>query len=91
MKTRAALLHADNWEALYIDGKLVEQYHEINEGEERFVYFLKIMKEYNLELSDFSYAWATEEGEYELGKHGEFPTDLDEALTWCEPLEKYEV
>jgi hypothetical protein len=48
---RATLLGANDWEGLYIDGKLVVEAHRIG-GPNRF-YFMEIAEKYNLKRKDF--------------------------------------
>lgn len=48
---RAVLLTTDDWEGLYLDGKLIDQGHTIEEGDS--LYYLKLAERYNLNSSDF--------------------------------------
>jgi len=54
MMNKAILVKSNDWEGLYIDGKLVCDGHidNMNEGEERLTFFIKLADEYKFELKD---------------------------------------
>lgn len=75
---KAILVQADDWEGLYIDGKLVEEGHTLNEGKSRIRYFFKLAEQYDFNLKNM--------GEIYLNNHditwtedtGSFPKDIME-------------
>ena len=52
MKNRTYLLKSNDWEGLYIDNKLIQEGHSLNEGRDRILYFAKLAKQYDFELID---------------------------------------
>ena len=82
MKEKRALLISsdDGWEALWIDKKFFDQYHKLEQGYDRGLYFLKIAETYNLTLDDFQTGYANEKADEYLDM-GTFPEDYDTVLT----------
>lgn len=68
----AILVKADDWEGLFVNGKLVEEGHELNEGISRVKYFNKLAKTYGFKLSEMEEAWVTDEYDEELSDTGSF-------------------
>lgn len=81
---RVIVLKADNWEALFIDGKLIEQYHQIEEGEDRGLYFLKLASKYSFTHEDVQIEWVNDEGNKHLYNNGVFSGDLKDNLNYFE-------
>lgn len=76
--SRAILLTSDDWEGLFVDGKLVEEGHTINEGEPRIKCFNELSKKYNFKLNELIEQYVcNEDGEY-LYEHGCFPELISE-------------
>ena len=48
----AVLLSTDDWEMLYINGKIVDEGHTLNEGESRIKYMLNLSNVHNFDLSE---------------------------------------
>jgi len=51
-KASAILVTADDWEGLYVNGKLVDEGHTLNEGSTRTQYFSVLTKQFNFSLED---------------------------------------
>ena len=74
---RAIVLSADDWEGLFIDGKLVSEGHHLGEGQPgRF--WLDIGKRYDIDGSDLKSMGVTTEDDDMLMSAGSFPQTLDE-------------
>jgi len=66
----------DYWEALYVDGKVVYQDHEINKME-----FLRMAEEYDFKYSDVVGADVEYEDFDKCQKTGSFPDTLSEFVS----------
>jgi hypothetical protein len=75
---KAILIKADDWEGLFISGKLVEEGHTLNEGTSRIMYFLNLAKTYNFNLEELKEVYITEEDEEKLNDYGSFPEYLSD-------------
>lgn len=75
---KAILIGADEWEGLFINGKLVEEGHTLNEGYNRMNYFKKLSKQYNFDLNKIISGYVTPEYEIELEDIGSFPEDIED-------------
>jgi hypothetical protein len=75
---KAILLKADDWEGLFINGKLVKEGHTLNEGSSRVKVFLGLSKKYNFDLEEMVETYVDEEDENMLNDIGSFPNMLDE-------------
>lgn len=69
----AIIIRADVWEGLFIDGKLVYEYHEIRRNTLK-----ELCKEYNLKFTDIGEAWVTDEYEDYLCDAGGFHENLSD-------------
>jgi hypothetical protein len=72
---KAILVKADDWEGLFINGKLTKEGHTLNEGTSRIKYFLKLAKEHNFDLEEMKEVYVNDEDEEWLNDYG-FPDDL---------------
>lgn len=81
---RVIIVKADDWEALFIDGILIEQDHKIEEGEDRGWYFLKLASKYNFTHEDIQMKWVNDEGNKHLYDNGYFSGDLKDNLKYIE-------
>ena len=70
------ILRADDWEAIYINGKLIRQGHTIECGEK--LYLLELAEEYNFKSTDVTIRDITQEDEEMLHRLGIFPQDINE-------------
>lgn len=73
---KAILLQAEDWEGLFINGRLVEEGHTLNEGNSRIKCFVGLAKKYNFNLEEMKEQYVTEEDEQYLYDCGSFPTHL---------------
>ena len=84
---RALLVSADeNWEALWIDKKLWGQYHSLNEGDDRGLFFMALCEKYNLKLSDFQKAHANDKAIESLSSGG-FPDEYEKVIDMVDLVE----
>ena len=73
----AILLHAEDWEGLFVNKKLVEEGHTLNEGYSRIQYFIELSEKYEFNLKDMKEFEVTEKDEDDLFYNGGFPNFLD--------------
>lgn len=69
----AIIIRADDWEGLFVDGKLVYEYHEIERATLR-----KLCKEYDIKFTEIQEAWVTSEYEDHLNDVGGFDENLSD-------------
>lgn len=50
--SKAIILQGDDWEGLYVDGKLIEEGHTLNQGYSRIKYLSQLAKKYKFALDD---------------------------------------
>ena len=74
---RAIVLSSDDWEGLFIDGKLVSEGHHLGEGRPGN-FWLDIGRKYDIDGSDLKEMEVTPEDDDELMDAGSFPRTLDE-------------
>ena len=70
------ILFADDWEGLYVDGKLIEENHTLGEGDPLFL--LKLSEKHNFISSDITLENIIEDDERELAQVGCLPQNLSE-------------
>ncbi len=75
---KAVLIKADDWEGLFVDGKLVDEGHALNQGYGRIKYFKELAKEYNFDINEMDEFYVTEEYEDYLCDAGEFHENLSD-------------
>ena len=73
---KAILVQAGDWEGLFVNGKLVEEGHTLNEGYDRIKYFLKLSEQYNFDLNSLIEFRVEEEDA--LHNCGSFPEDIND-------------
>jgi hypothetical protein len=72
------ILQADDWEGLFIDGKLIDEDHELGECDiDSELYLLKKSEEYNFTSKDVTVKFVDDEDEKYLNSFGSFPPTLD--------------
>ena len=76
----------EDWEALWIDKKLYNQYHQIEEGEDRGLFFIALCEKYNLKLSDFQKAHANDKAIESLSS-GRFPDEYEKVIDMVDLIE----
>lgn len=79
-KDNVKVIKADDWEGLYINGKLIDEGHTLNEGDERVLYFADLAKRCNFDLSHIKFYWIDDEDEQHLENLGNFPEDIDKLI-----------
>jgi hypothetical protein len=77
---RAVVVKADDWEGLYVGGKLVDEGHTLNEGEERIIYFLQLADKYKFDLKLTEFISLSDEMIQKVEEEGNLPENLHEAL-----------
>jgi len=75
---KAILLEAEDWEGLFINGKLIQEGHTLNEDTSRIKYFIELSKKYSFNLDELKELCVTEEDEETLMDCGNFPQDINE-------------
>jgi hypothetical protein len=75
-KMKVTILETDDWEAIYINNKLIKQGHTIESGDK--LYLLKLAEEYKFKSSDVKIIYVTQEDEEILHYSGLFPKDINE-------------
>ena len=75
---KAILLKSNDWEGLYVDGKLIDEGNidEMNEGEERAVYFTKLAHNHKFELKDMKVAYLKKDDDEKTEEYGSFHNNL---------------
>lgn len=68
---------SDDWEGLFVNGKLIDEGNPINEGHERVLYFLDLAKELRFNLNDLKVHRVSEAQREYLERKGVFPKQLD--------------
>jgi hypothetical protein len=73
---RVAILstQSGDWEALYIDGKLIDEGHHLGEGDT--LYLLKQSEAYNFRACDIVVAEINNQDEETVSDEGSFPSHL---------------
>ena len=76
---KAVLVQGGDWEGLFVDGKLIEEGHCINEGNERAVYFAELAHTYDFILRFMDLQHVTNDYDLKIQEFGSFPdTNLDD-------------
>jgi predicted RNA-binding protein with EMAP domain len=75
---KAILLKSDDWEGLYINGKLVEEGHTLNQGYSRIKHFVKLAKTYDFDLEEMQEEYLNGEDITMTEDMGNFPEDINE-------------
>ena len=75
-KNTAIILKSEDWEGLYIDKVLIEEGHNIEEGNDRAVVFANLAKVYEFDLSEMKEVWADSELEELVQEQGNMPSEF---------------
>ena len=73
---RAILVKSDNWEGLYINGKLVEEGHQLNQGKERAIYFARLARKWRFNLENMGVIYLNNHDTTWTEDIGYFPEDI---------------
>lgn len=73
---KAILLKSDDWEGLYVNDLLIDEGHELNEGEERAIYFAQLAKQYNFNLLEMKIKYLSNEDTERTNDIGSFPDNI---------------
>lgn len=76
MNNHAILIRSDDWEGLFVRGKLAEEGHTLNQGYNKVRYFQKLAKQYKFNLEEMQTGYVTESYERVLEDEGGFPKML---------------
>ncbi len=76
LRPKVLILFSDDWEGLYIDGKLIEEGHSLGEGDTLFI--LKMAEEFGFTSADVTMENVIDEDEIELSNVGSFPQNVSE-------------
>lgn len=74
----AVLVKGEDWEGLYINNKLVQEGHTLNQGISRIKYFVKLAKHYQFNLDELCEFCLSAEDEEAISLIGSFPKDITE-------------
>jgi hypothetical protein len=74
---KAILLKSDDWEGLYINGKLVEEGHTLNQGYSRIKHFIKLAKTYDFDLDEIKEEYLNGADIFMTEDMGNFPEDIN--------------
>lgn len=76
---KATYVKADDWCGLFINDKLVEEGHSLEDGEEPLKYWRQAAKRYNFDFNQIEIDWVTDEYyETYLAERGCFPKFLSQ-------------
>jgi len=66
-KRKLAVVELDSgYEGLYLFDKLVNEGNPLNEGNERFLYFIDLLDNYELDISDIHFGFASDLEEFPM-------------------------
>ena len=77
--TKIHCIKSDEYEALYINGKLFNEGNPLEEGNERVLYFYSIASNYGLNINEIKFGYVNL---FDINEYGEFPNDLGELLNY---------
>lgn len=77
--TKIHCIKSDEYEALYVNGKLYDEGNPLNEGNERVLYFYNIAKSFGLSVNEIKFGYVDLE---ECSVYGEFSNDLGEIISF---------
>ena len=75
-KNRAIILKSEDWEGLYVDKVLIEEGHNIEEGNDRAIVFANLAKVYEFDLSEMKEVWADSDLEETIQEQGNMPNEF---------------
>lgn len=76
---QAILLKLDDWEGLYINDRLVEEGHHLNQGHERSIYFAELAQKLDFNLLEMKVADLTKRGYQLFDEFGNYlPEDIND-------------
>lgn len=75
---KAIVLQFDDWECLYINEKLVDEGHTLNQGMERVIYFVELAQKHDFYLPEIKFVCANEQDEKEAEELGDSKNLLSE-------------
>jgi len=81
IKNKAILLNSHDWEELYINGKLVDEGHCLNEGEERAIYFAKLAEKYDFNLIKMKCSCLDDCDIKKTENDGNFPENINDFIS----------
>ena len=75
---KAILLQSssESWEGLFVNGKLVEEGHTLNQGYSRVKYFKDLAKKYGFSLDELEEYTVTDEYDERMCDRGGFDDDI---------------
>ena len=77
---KAILIKSNDWEGLYINGKLVEEGHTLNQGYSRIKYFVDLSKKYDFDLGGMKEKYLCEEDIIVTEDYGNFPESINDFI-----------
>lgn len=77
MKVLILSTQSADWEAMYIDGKLIEEGHKLGEGD-NFFFLLEMAEKYSFKRSDVKEAILNDRDDKKVSSIGNMPSLLSE-------------
>lgn len=85
MKNNLVIIGSDDWEGLFVNGKLVEESHTLNQGLSRIKYLKQICEQYSVTLDDIVEGQVTQDYYDDvLSVFGNYPDDLSDVVWYTE-------
>ena len=79
------IINSDDWEGLFVNGKLIEEGHELNDGMSRKKYLQELCRKYNVSLPSIEEGYVTEDYYDDiLSERGSYPENLSEVDWYLE-------
>ena len=75
---RVLIVNSDDWQGLFIEGKLIDEGHSLGEGYGITKYLKAQSKKYKFSIDDIKEAYVTDEYEEYLYDHGSFHTNIED-------------
>lgn len=77
--TKLHLIKSDDYEALYVNGKLFNEGNPLNEGNERVLYFINIANSYGININEIKFGYVDLVVSF---GYGEYPNDLGDIIEY---------
>lgn len=81
MNKRVVILNSEDWEGLFIDGKLVDEGHSLTDGNHPIIYWGKIFQKYKFTEDEIFISEVSKFDDELLYSTGCFPKNLSELKT----------
>jgi len=65
---KVVIVRSDDWDGIYIDGKILNQDHELGEGDS-YLYLLRLSKELGFDIDDVDLRWVGDGEDYDFQRN----------------------